>query len=130
MVRDRIELSTFRSVLSVGFLWGSPSGSGLVGFLWGHVRAGQPKNKASALRLIADPNETAPCLLREPADSKQAGWGGVQVARRYLNTASGAKTAAMARHQMMAATACEAVGPPSSNGRMVLTVAVRGWWSA
>jgi hypothetical protein len=29
----------------------------------------------------------------------------------------------------MAATVWEAAGHPSSNGRMVLTVAVRGWWS-
>src|SRR5262249_7535931 len=49
-----------------------------------------------------------------------------QAARRYLSTESGAKTAMMPAHQTMAATACPAVGPPSSNGRTVLTVAVSG----
>src|SRR5262249_8184110 len=58
------------------------------------------------------------------------GWGGAHAARWYRSTARGAKTATMPAHQMMASTACAAVGPPSSNGRTVLTVAVRGWWSA
>ena len=53
-----------------------------------------------------------------------------QAVRRYRSTSRGAETATIPAHQMMAATACEAAGPPSSSGWMVLTVAVRGWWSA
>jgi hypothetical protein len=49
-----------------------------------------------------------------------------QAARPYLSTARGAKTATMSAHQRMAATARPAVGPPSSNWRTALTVAVEG----
>jgi len=61
---------------------------------------------------------------------RTVGYRNTQAARRYLSTERGAKTATMPAHQMMAATACEAVGPPSNSGRTVLTAAVRGWWSA
>ena len=64
------------------------------------------------------------------ACSPEAAAAEAQAARRYLSTESGAKTAMMPAHQMMAATACPAVGPPSSNGRTVLTVAVSGWCPA